>query len=90
MEVTNQRFGLTFPEATTTDEGSSELPKRLVNQNLWLVTSSRNTLQLPALAGADRWPISSYKGSASLCQIRATHIPMLKHKGKWVDRNTSA
>ena len=30
---------------TTTDEGSSELPKRLVNQNLWLVTSAKKTLR---------------------------------------------
>ena len=60
-------------EATTTDEGSSELLKRLVNQNLWLVTSSRNTLKLPALAGADRWPISIYKGSASLPNKGYTH-----------------
>ena len=26
-----------------TDEDSSELPKRLVNQNLWLVTSTKKT-----------------------------------------------
>ena len=41
MEVTNQK--LNSPNSTT-DEGSSELLKRLVNKNFWLVTSTKKPM----------------------------------------------